>query len=63
MELLRIHEAADLLRVHPTTMRRWLRAGKLDHVRLPTGERRVPLRALQDLMVPKRTPGGGNGTQ
>ena len=32
---------AAALAVHPTTVLRWIRAGKLDHIRTPTGRIRV----------------------
>lgn len=33
--LLTTEEAADLLRVHPETLRRWVREGKVESVDLP----------------------------
>jgi len=38
--LLRIGEAAELLRVHVETLRRWEAAGHIEAVRTPTGQRR-----------------------
>jgi excisionase family DNA binding protein len=49
--LLRISAAADLLSVHPRTLRRWLAAGLLESVKLPTGERRVRFEAVQALLT------------
>ncbi len=40
--LLRVAEAAQQLNVCPTTIRRWVRAGKLYVVHLPSGRCRVP---------------------
>jgi excisionase family DNA binding protein len=39
-ELLTIREAADMLNVHPDTLRRWEKAGRLVPLRTPTGHRR-----------------------
>jgi excisionase family DNA binding protein len=38
-ELLTVAEVAEILRLNPQTIRNWIDAGKLPHVRL--GERRV----------------------
>jgi len=37
---MRIAEAANYLGVHPDTLRRWEKAGKVRAYRLPSGERR-----------------------
>ena len=37
---MRIAEAAHYLGVHPDTLRRWEKAGKVRAYRLPSGERR-----------------------
>lgn len=34
MKLLTVQEAASLARVHPETLRRWIRAGRIPAVRL-----------------------------
>jgi excisionase family DNA binding protein len=39
-EVLRLSVAAELLGVHPDTLRRWADAGRLRVYRTPTGERR-----------------------
>jgi excisionase family DNA binding protein len=49
--LLRIHEVAAHLSVHPRTVRRWLEAGKLPYRRLPGGERRIPLEVLRGMIA------------
>ena len=45
--MLSIGEAAKLLGVHKTTLRRWEDAGKINPVRTPGGQRRYTLRDLQ----------------
>lgn len=42
-ERLRIAEAASYLGVHPDTLRRWERAGKIRAYRTPGGERRFDI--------------------
>lgn len=39
-KLLRLGEAAEILEVHPDTVRRWADQGKVPFVRTPGGERR-----------------------
>lgn len=41
-----VNEAAKLLRVQPNTVYRWIRAGKLDRVKLASGGVRIPAAAL-----------------
>ena len=42
-------QAAELLGVHPTTVRNWIRAGKLEAIRLPGGQLRIDVQALDRL--------------
>jgi excisionase family DNA binding protein len=45
-EFLKIAEVADLFGVTPPTVRRWLRDGRLAHVRTPGGQIRIPADAF-----------------
>ena len=47
--LVRTEVAADMLGVHPMTLRRWTREGKVRSVQIG-GERRIPLSELQRLL-------------
>lgn len=49
-KLLRPHEVAAMLRVHPQTLRMWDRGGKLKPVRLPSGQRRYRMSDLEALL-------------
>src|SRR5262245_32132851 len=49
-ELLTANEAAKLLRVHPSTVRRWVGLGQIPAVRLPSGQIRVPRQAVERLL-------------
>lgn len=40
--LLTVAEVAEIYRVDPETVRRWLKAGRLNYVRLPGGGYRIP---------------------
>lgn len=52
-ELLTMEEAARILKVHPVTLKRWARLGKLSIVRLPVGKRpRVPRSEIERLSQP-----------
>jgi excisionase family DNA binding protein len=44
---LELNEAAQLLGIHPSTLRRWADAGKLPYIRTLSGRRRFSLSALQ----------------
>ena len=59
MDLITITEAAATLGVHPRTLRRWLAAGRLRYVRLPSGRRRLVRRDLDELLEPVRMSGLG----
>jgi len=48
---LTIREAADLLNVHPETLRRWDRGGRLKPSRTPTGHRRYRRADLEALLA------------
>ena len=49
--MFRVGEAAKLLSVHNTTIKRWIQEGKLQAIKLPGGHYRIPrgeiLRILQ----------------
>jgi excisionase family DNA binding protein len=45
-ELLKIGEVAELFGVQPPTVRRWLKAGKIQYILTPGGSIRVPADAL-----------------
>lgn len=53
-ELYTVSEAAMELRVSSATIKRWLRAGDLAGVRLPSGVWRVPVDGLQALQTHRR---------
>jgi excisionase family DNA binding protein len=57
--MMTIREAATVLNVHLSTLRRWEKAGLLEAVRLgPRGHRRYPRRHIMSL-----ADGGGNDSQ
>jgi excisionase family DNA binding protein len=43
-------EVAELLRVHPTTVRRWIASGRVRAIRLPGGNYRLTTEHLADLI-------------
>ena len=45
-ELLTVREVADIFRVHPRTVKRWLDAGRLPYVTTPGGRRMIPASAI-----------------
>jgi len=45
-----VAEVADVLRVDPSTVRRWIEAGTLEAITLPSGVYRVPRTALDALV-------------
>ena len=52
MDYLTISEAADLLRVHEETVRRWLQAGRLKGSKLPgRGDWRVPQSEIDRVLM------------
>ncbi|MBN9374602.1 MAG: helix-turn-helix domain-containing protein [Cellulomonas sp.] len=50
-ELLSVGEAAELLAVHPDTLKRWERAGRIEALRTPTGHRRFRRRDVEHLLA------------
>ena len=51
---LRLTEAAQMIHVHPETLRRWADEGKVPYVRTPGGQRRFSPDDLAALMGGKR---------
>lgn len=49
-QMLTTGEAGELLRVGRAAVVRWCDAGKLDFIRTPCGHRRIPLRAVTDIL-------------
>jgi excisionase family DNA binding protein len=45
-QLLTVKQAADLLSVSDRTIRRWIEAGKVPHLKLPSGGYRIPQTSL-----------------
>ncbi len=58
--LLTAREVADLLDVSTETVLRWVRAGKLPAVRLPSGALRFPMADLDAWLTERATPGRGS---
>lgn len=54
--LLTPFEAARLLGVDPSTLRRYVAAGKLPAIRTPGGHHRYPLSVVRRLIVGRSTP-------
>lgn len=52
MKLLTTDEAAQMLRVHPETIRRWARAGRIQHVWF-NGKRAFEPSSISDIERPK----------
>jgi excisionase family DNA binding protein len=48
-DLLTPNEVAELLRVHPATVTRWIRLGLIEAMRLPGGTYRIPRSELERL--------------
>jgi excisionase family DNA binding protein len=53
--LLRVKEACDMLKIHPNTLRRWEKIGKIKAVRTKGGARRIPESEVTRLLK-ERTP-------
>lgn len=52
--MLTVKEAAQVFRVSPKTIRRWANSGRLEIVRLPGGQIRVPRSAVAGILVSSR---------
>ena len=50
-----VAEVADVLRVDPSTVRRWIEKGDLEAITLPSGIYRVPRHALDRLVLGEAT--------
>ena len=48
--LLKMSEAATLLRVAPSTLKRWIKEGRITAVHLPDGRIRVPSEVLGEIL-------------
>lgn len=48
--LLTLREVSEILNVSIQTLRKWCNDGKIDHVRLPNGHRRIPVREVQRIL-------------
>lgn len=48
--LITVSRAAELLCVHPATVRRWIREGKLSSVKLPGGGVRVRAESVTEIV-------------
>lgn len=53
MNLLTTEEAAKILKIHPVTLRNWLRKGKIQGVKISEREWRIPESALQVFLKQK----------
>lgn len=53
---LRIGEAARRTGVSVDTVKRWIKAGHLDYVLLPSGERRIPEGEVRRVLARHREP-------
>ncbi len=53
-ELLELSEAAQILEVHQSTLRRWADSGKIPHIRTLSGRRRFPRSALEQARAEMR---------
>ena len=50
-QMLRVSEAARLLRVHPNTIRIWTESGVLRSFRIgPRKDRRIPIEVIRDML-------------
>lgn len=47
----RIKEVATYAGVSRSTVRKWIDAGSVESIRLPTGERRIPRTAMERLIA------------
>ena len=51
-DLLTTTDAAALLKVSGETVRRWVEAGRIRHVRLPSGQLRFHRADIEDILEP-----------
>lgn len=49
-QLLTVNQAAQMLSAHPGTVRRWIREGRLAHVRLPGGGLRISTDTIETVV-------------
>jgi excisionase family DNA binding protein len=61
--LLTAREVSELLGVSAETVLRWVRAGKLPAIRLPSGALRFDRDVLDAWIVKRATPGQGSATR
>lgn len=57
---LRLGEAARRTGVSADTLRRWIRAGHVEYVQLPSGERRIPEGEVERVLTRHREAHGGS---
>ena len=50
MNLLTVEEASKILKIHPVTLRNWLRKKKIRGIKISEREWRIPESALQDFL-------------
>lgn len=62
-QLLSIRAAADLVGVHPATLRRWADAGRVPVLRSPTNQRKFRVTDLRKLNVPEQRTGEPGATE
>jgi len=53
MDLLTVEEAAKTLKIHPVTLRNWLRKGKIRGVKISHRGWRIPESALEEFLKGK----------
>jgi excisionase family DNA binding protein len=59
-DMLTISEVAQLLHVHPNTLRRWSNKGRIRSYRInPRGDRRYRLRDIEDFLAQLNSHGAG----
>jgi excisionase family DNA binding protein len=59
-DMLTISEVAQLLHVHPNTLRRWSNKGRIRSYRInPRGDRRYRLRDIEDFLAQLNSHGDG----
>jgi excisionase family DNA binding protein len=57
-KLVGIAKAAELLGVHPNTLRKWADEGLVQHIRLPSGYRRFDIQDLEEFKESLQVPEG-----